>query len=76
MTAPAGAPKAAPVPVVAAVTAGAIAGNIIGCAAVMAAATAQVGMGAGECQICLAVVVEIPQGPAIGRMTAFTLQAQ
>ena len=76
MTAPAGAPKIAPVPIVTAVTADAIARHIIGTAAVMATGAAQVGMGAREGQICRAVVVEIPKGPAVGRMTGLTLQAQ
>ena len=76
MTAPTGASKTAPVPIVTDVTADAIARHIIGTAAVMATGAAQVGMGAREGQICRAVVVEIPQSPTVGRMTAFTLQAQ
>ena len=76
MTAPTGGSKTAPVPIVTGVTADAIARHIIGTVTVMATGAAQVGMGAREGQICRAVVVEIPQGPAVGRMAALTLQAQ
>jgi hypothetical protein len=76
MTALTGAPETTLVPIISGVAAGAIARDIIGTVTVMATATAQVSMGASEGKIRCAVVIKVPQGPAVGCMAALTLDAQ
>ena len=76
MTAAAVATKSTVMPIVIGVTAAAVERGIVGGTALMAAAAAQVGMGTVQREIRGAVMVEIPQRPAIGGVTALTLLAQ